>query len=79
MRIRSVLIVAAVSAVLAGCGAYQHSLDAQGRQYAGSVDTRPWKGEAPAAAGQFTAGDKTSWEAALRARAQHQNEYVKSQ
>ncbi|HEU4622975.1 MAG TPA: hypothetical protein VFS42_12200 [Burkholderiaceae bacterium] len=78
MKIRLFALLAISTVALAGCGEYQHSLDAKERKYAGRIDTQPWKGEAPAAQGRFTAGDKASWESALRARAQNQNEYVKS-
>ena len=65
--------VLATSALLVACGEKPQPLGFRGDEPAssGTVSTRfnapDWK-----------AGDKTSWEQALRVRAQNQNDYVKT-
>jgi hypothetical protein len=63
-----------------GCGEKEQVIAYQQGKYQGKPDTRPWDSN-PAASlhttSQWTKGDKGSWEKALRARAQGQNEYVR--
>lgn len=76
-------IIASISALLltaglAACG--EQGQESSGRVAGTTVkhDTRPWAGDPLAhEAGGFTRGDKTSWDKALDARAQAQNEYVR--
>ncbi|HKY01880.1 MAG TPA: hypothetical protein VJM53_04950 [Burkholderiales bacterium] len=49
----------------------QVSMYEQG-EYSGKADAQPWDGGA-------YGGDKQKWDRALRERAQHQNEYVRTQ
>ena len=71
---RSILLICSVTLCLAACGDKPQS--------AGGVkgDVAPYKGvDNKFAAPGWTAGDKTSWEQGLKARAQNsQNEYTKT-
>ncbi|OGA71964.1 MAG: hypothetical protein A3G81_15695 [Betaproteobacteria bacterium RIFCSPLOWO2_12_FULL_65_14] len=72
--------VLAAAAGLAGCGEQDQVIVYQQGKYQGKPDTRPWSnapGDALYATSKWTKGDKGSWEAALRARSQNQNEYVR--
>jgi hypothetical protein len=82
-RVARALWVAAAVA-LAGCGDSQQIGQAttykQGK-YQGKPDTRPYE-NAPgvySAGSQWNAGDKASWEAAIRRRQQGQNEYLRAE
>lgn len=66
-----IVTVAALAAVTAGCGEKQAVTVYKQGQYQGKPDSRPWEGT------QFK-GDKTAWEAAIRARNNGQNEYSRS-
>lgn len=70
------LILITLSALLlAGCGETDQSLAADRYQ----PDTPAYKGVNNAFAEKdWTAGNKASWEKQLRARAQYQNEYLKT-
>ena len=75
MSLRITLAVAALAAVVAGCGEKPQTAsttkkaDTKGYELVGSNHVADgWKG-----------GDKAAWEAQLRARAQAQNEYTRSQ
>ncbi len=57
------------SAALLGCGEKSGVQESAGR-YQGKADARPWE-----AAGK----DKAAWEAQLKARAQNQNEYTRTE
>lgn len=79
---RSILVsvtALALAAGLAACG--EKPQDAADAKVPGTTvrhDTKPWSGEAVAhQAGNFTRGDKASWESALQARIQGQNENVR--
>ena len=77
-----VIAVAAlvVTAGLAGCGEQEQVIVYKQGKYQGKPDTKPWDDD-PAASlyttSKWTKGDKSSWETALRARSQNQNEYVR--
>ena len=77
-----VVIAAALlgAAGLAGCGEKPQVIVYEQGKYQGKPDTRPWDND-PAASlyttSKWTKGDKASWEAALKARNQNQNEYVR--
>jgi hypothetical protein len=57
------------SAALLGCGEKNSVQESAGR-YQGKADARPWE-----ASGK----DKTAWEAQIKARAQNQNEYTRTE
>lgn len=59
----------AAVAILAGCTELAQE---PARSYAGKEDAKPYAGD------QFK-GDKQKWEAALATRANHQNDYLRSQ
>ena len=77
-RLTVSLAALALTAGLAGCGEAEQVIVYQQGKYQGKPDTRPWD-NAPGAdtTSKWTKGDKSSWEAALRARSQGQNEYVR--
>jgi hypothetical protein len=52
-----------------GCGEKPQAQESAGR-YQGKADSRPWE-----ASGK----DKTAWEAQVKARAQNQNEYTRTE
>ncbi len=73
-----------LAGALAGCGDQsqlgQSTTYKQGK-YQGKPDTRPYE-TGPGAysqGAQWTAGDKTAWEAAIKRRQQDQNEYAKAE
>lgn len=83
-RVLAGFLVVLVASALVGCGEQsqlgQSTTYKQGK-YQGKPDTRPYEaGPGPYSAGsQWTAGDKTAWEAAIKRRQQDQNEYVKAE
>lgn len=66
-------------AALGGCGEKEQVIRYEQGKYQGKPDTQPWE-NAPADSlytnSTWTKGDESSWESALRARSQNQNEYV---
>jgi predicted small lipoprotein YifL len=79
---RSILVSMSLLALAAGLSACGEKLqDAAAAKVPGPTvkrDTTPWSGDAVAhQAGTFTRGDKASWESALQARMQGQNENVR--
>lgn len=80
-RIASTLaLAAAVTLGVSACGEKPQDAPLKSGKYQGKPDTRPWEGEPQAFPGtEFKRGDQASWEAALRARLQAQNEYVRIQ
>lgn len=71
-------VLAAVG--VAGCGDKPQEVSERG--YRGKPDTNPWDNDATASlytTSKWTAGDKTSWEDALKQRALTQNEYNRVQ
>jgi hypothetical protein len=72
MKLSKLLLVASLvisSAALLGCGEKGKVQESAGR-YQGKADARPWE-----ASGK----DKTAWEAQIKARAQNQNEYTRTE
>jgi len=65
---------------LAGCGEREQVVVYQQGKYQGKPDTKPADND-PAASlyttSKWTKGDKSSWEAAIKARNQNQNEYAR--
>jgi len=60
---------------LAACGEKPQTLDADAKK----VDAKAWEqSNSPFVAGGWKSGDKASWDEQLRARAQSQNEYVRT-
>ena len=78
------LAVAAVvvTAGLAGCGEKEQVISYKQGKYQGKADTKPWENEPGASlytTSKWTKGDKSSWETALKARNQNQNEYTRAE
>ena len=77
---RFVLAVAALAATagLSACGEREQVVVYKQGKYQGKPDSKPWESDPSASlytSSKWTAGDKTSWEAAVRTRSQYQNEY----
>lgn len=68
-KLNSMAAALGAAAILAGCTELAQE---PARSYAGKEDAKPYAGD------QFK-GDKQKWEAALAARANHQNDYLRSQ
>lgn len=71
-----------ITAGLAGCGEKEQVIVYQQGKYQGKPDTRPWENEPGASlytTSKWTKGDKASWEAVLKSRNQHQNEYTRAE
>jgi hypothetical protein len=85
MRARTLLLAGAAVAVALGlgaCGEREQVIVYKQGKYQGKPDAQPWQSDPSASlytSSKWTAGDKTSWEAALRARNQSQNEYSRVQ
>jgi hypothetical protein len=85
MRFR-ILALAAATAIaaagLAGCGEREQVVVYKQGKYQGKPDSKPWDND-PAAAvytsQKWTKGDQTSWENAVKARNQNQNEYTRAE
>jgi hypothetical protein len=58
----------ALAAALAGCGEQERVIVYEQGRYQGKPDGKPWDNES-------FAGDRTQWEATIKARNQSQNEY----
>jgi hypothetical protein len=81
-RLLIAVAVAAAAGLVAGCGERSQVVVYQSGKYQGKPDTKPWDndpGNAPYTTSRWTAGDKASWESALRTRSQGQNEYSRVQ
>ena len=67
---------------LSACGEREQVIVYKQGKYQGKPDSKPWESD-PAASlytsSKWEKGDKTSWEAAVRARNQSQNEYSRVQ
>lgn len=71
-----------VTAGVAGCGENDQVIVYKQGKYQGKTDSRPWdndSGAIPGSASKWTKGDKSGWEAALKSRAQNQNEYTRAE
>ena len=80
LRVTMAAALAAAALGLAGCAEKPQDAPIKSGKYQGKPDTRPWEGDALAyGTGDFKRGDKTSWETALKTRAQGQNEYSRTQ
>jgi hypothetical protein len=74
--------VLALAAGLSACGEREQVIVYKQGKYQGKPDAQPWQSDPSASlytSSKWTAGDKTSWEAALRTRNQSQNEYSRVQ
>ena len=69
MKTRALLAAAAAAALL--LGACAEVAQEPGKAYAGKADSKPYSGD------QFK-GDKAKWEQSLAARADAQNEYLRT-
>ena len=84
MRTRLIVASAllALAAGLAGCGEREQVIVYKQGKYQGKPDSQPWQSDPSASlytSSKWAAGDKSSWEAAIRARNQNQNEYSRVQ
>ena len=86
MRTTGRLVIAlaalAVAAGLSACGEREQVIVYKQGKYQGKPDNKPWESDPSASlytSSKWTAGDKTSWEAALRTRNLSQNEYNRAQ
>ena len=76
-------LAAALAALLAlgltGCGEPNQVVVYKQGKYQGKPDTRPWDNEPPAAGlgGKWSKGDRTSWEAQIKARQLAQHEHAR--
>jgi hypothetical protein len=74
-----VVVVGALAAVgLSACGEREQVIVYKQGKYQGKPDAQPWQSDPSASlytTSKWTAGDKTSWEAAVRMRNLSQNEY----
>ena len=65
---------------LAACGEKGEVVNYKQGKYQGKADTRPYENAPSTFAGsKWTAGDKTSWEVAIKQRQQAQNEYNRAE
>jgi hypothetical protein len=67
---------------LAGCGERPQVVVYKQGKYQGKPDTPPWQADPSAAVytpQKWTKDDATSWENAVKARNQNQNEYARAQ
>jgi hypothetical protein len=79
MRVRSIVAVLIAVAGLAACGEDRQVVTYEKGKYQGRVDGKPWDAAPNAWSGtSWKPGDRTSWEATLRQRAQGQNEYARA-
>jgi len=72
----------AVTVGLSACGEREQVIVYKQGKYQGKPDAQPWQSDPSASlytSSKWTQGDKTSWEAAIRARNQNQNEYSRVQ
>ncbi len=66
--------------LVSACGERPQDAPLASGKYMGKPDTRPWEGGSLTfESGEFKRGEKTSWESAMRTRAQNQNEYGRTQ
>jgi len=66
--------------LMSACGERPQDAPRASGKYLGKPDTRPWEGGSLTfESGEFKRGEKTSWESAMRTRAQNQNEYGRTQ
>ena len=84
MRVARSLVVAGLAVVLAAgfsaCGEREQVIVYKQGKYQGKPDTKPWE-NAPVSSlyttSKWNAGDKTSWESAMKMRNLGQNEYTR--
>ena len=75
-------LVATALVVVAGCGEREQTLQpgASSGTYQGKPDGKPWENKPTSyGSGQWPQGDRGAWERVIKARAQAQNEYVRTQ
>jgi hypothetical protein len=78
---RALILSAAVLATalgLAACGESEQVVVYKQGKYQGKPDTRPWDNEPIAGGGQWSKGDRASWETQIKQRQLAQNEYKRA-
>ena len=79
MRSRALVLLAAAAALgLVGCGEKEQTVVYKQGKYQGKPDNRSWDNDPPVAelrGGQWSKGDRTSWEESVKQRQLTQNEY----
>ena len=76
----AVFVLAA--SLVSGCGERAQVVAYKSGKYQGKTDAKPWESDPGAAlytTSKWTAGDRTSWETAIRTRNQSQNEYNRAE
>ena len=71
-------VALALATGLSACGEREQVIVYKQGKYQGKPDSKPWESDPSASlytSSKWTAGDKTSWEAAMRLRNTSQNEY----
>jgi hypothetical protein len=78
MRAAAAAALAALVALgVAGCGEPEQAVVYKQGKYQGKLDTPPWNNEPLAGSGKWTKGDRSSWEAQIKARQLAQHEHVR--
>ena len=82
LKAAAALAAVCLAAGLAGCGEREQVVVYKQGKYQGKPDTKPWSNDPTAAVytpQKWTKGDQASWEGALKARNQAQNEYTRAE
>ncbi len=82
MKAKLWLIGMVAAFAVSGCGERAQVVHYQNGKYEGKADAQPWDNDPSGAlytTSKWTAGDKASWEHAIRLRNQRQNEYTRVQ
>ncbi len=67
---------------MTGCGETEQVIVYKQGKYQGKPDTKPWENDPGGSlytTSEWSKGDKSSWETALRSRTQNQNEYTRAE
>lgn len=75
MRTLILALGAVVALGLTGCGEQPQVVQYKQGKYQGKPDSRPWDNDPIAGGGQWSKGDRASWETQIKQRQLAQNEY----
>ena len=81
-RLLAAGMAALIALAVSGCGERSQVVAYKSGKYQGKPDSKPWDNDPGAAlytTSKWTGGDQASWESAIRARTQGQDEYSRSQ